>query len=48
MEYGFDYLDAPIKRIGSLEVPMPYAKDLEKAVLPNRENIITIAEEWFK
>jgi len=47
-EKFFDYLDAPIKRIGSLEVPMPYAKDLEKAVLPNRENIITTVEKWFK
>ncbi|MBI4498174.1 MAG: pyruvate dehydrogenase complex E1 component subunit beta [Chloroflexi bacterium] len=34
-ELAFDYLDAPIKRVGSVEVPMPYSKPLENLVLPN-------------
>jgi pyruvate dehydrogenase E1 component beta subunit len=31
----FDYLDAPVERVTSLDVPMPYAKQLERFVLPN-------------
>lgn len=31
----FDYLDAPVERVASLEVPMPYAANLEHAVLPS-------------
>jgi pyruvate dehydrogenase E1 component beta subunit len=35
----FDDLDAPIERVGMAEVPMPYAKNLELAVLPGEERI---------
>ncbi len=31
----FGHLDAPIERVTSLDVPMPYAHSLEKAVLPS-------------
>lgn len=37
MNNCFDYLDAPVERVTSLEVPMPYAHSLEKVVLPNVE-----------
>ncbi len=37
---AFDYLDAPIERVTSLDVPMPYAKNLEEAVLPTEERVI--------
>ncbi|SNR34104.1 2-oxoisovalerate dehydrogenase E1 component [Lutibacter agarilyticus] len=33
-ENCFQYLDAPIKRIGSIETPIPFAKNLEKLYLP--------------
>ncbi len=33
-ENCFEYLDAPIKRIGSLETPIPFAKNLENNFLP--------------
>ncbi|MFX3985521.1 alpha-ketoacid dehydrogenase subunit beta, partial [Streptococcus suis] len=36
---AFDYLDAPIIRIDSDDVPVPYANILENAVLPNVEKI---------
>jgi pyruvate dehydrogenase E1 component beta subunit len=36
---AFDYLDAPIERVTQEDVPMPYAKILEKASLPNYEKI---------
>ena len=35
----FDDLDAPVERVGIAEVPLPYAKELETAALPNEERI---------
>lgn len=32
-EHGFDYLDAPIERVGFREVPFPYATNLEDQVV---------------
>ena len=40
MEQGFDYLDWPVQRVCSAEVPMPYAKHLEDAALPRAETIV--------
>ncbi|WP_421807213.1 alpha-ketoacid dehydrogenase subunit alpha/beta [Flagellimonas sp.] len=34
MEHCFEYLDAPVKRLGSLETPVPFAKSLESNYLP--------------
>lgn len=36
---AFDYLDAPIVRVASEDVPVPYATILENAILPNVEKI---------
>jgi len=36
---AFDYLDAPVERITGADVPMPYAINLEKAALPQIEDI---------
>ena len=36
----FDSLDAPILRVSSADVPMPYAKTLEKAYLPQPEKVV--------
>jgi pyruvate dehydrogenase E1 component beta subunit len=33
--HAFDYLDAPILRVNSMDVPLPYAPTLIDAVLPN-------------
>jgi pyruvate dehydrogenase E1 component beta subunit len=33
--YAFDYLDAPVIRINSLDVPLPYAPTLIEAILPS-------------
>lgn len=38
-ENAFDYLDAPIKRIGALDIPIPYAKVLEDAYFPQKDTI---------
>jgi pyruvate dehydrogenase E1 component beta subunit len=40
MERAFDELDAPVARVCSVEVPMPYAKHLEDAALPSPERIV--------
>ena len=40
MEQAFDELDAPVARVCSAEVPMPYAKHLEDAALPQPESIV--------
>ena len=37
---AFDYLDAPVERITGADVPMPYAQPLEKAALPQVDDII--------
>jgi len=34
-EHCFEYLDAPVKRLGSLDTPVPFAIELEKAFLAN-------------
>lgn len=37
---AFDYLDAPIKRVSTLDTPVPFAPNSENYVLPNEERII--------
>ncbi|OGO35476.1 MAG: hypothetical protein A2147_04755 [Chloroflexi bacterium RBG_16_57_8] len=44
-EEAFDYLDAPIKRLGALEVPIPYAPHLASAVVPDEERIVAAVKE---
>src|SRR5882757_9926832 len=39
-KHAFDYLDAPIHRINSLDVPLPYAPTLIEAILPNVERTV--------
>ena len=36
---AFNYLDAPLERITGADVPMPYAKELEDAALPQLEDV---------
>jgi pyruvate dehydrogenase E1 component beta subunit len=38
-EHGFDYLDAPIARVGFKEIPFPYARNLEQQVVVTPERI---------
>ena len=39
-ELAFDWLDSPIKRITGLDVPLPYAENLEKLALPQGNDIV--------
>ncbi len=45
MESAFDWLDAPVKRVHGLDVPLPYAANLEKMALPQPDNIVAAARE---
>jgi pyruvate dehydrogenase E1 component beta subunit len=45
MENGFDYLDAPVKRVAGRDVPMPYAKNLEKLAIPQLDDIVAAVRE---
>jgi pyruvate/2-oxoglutarate/acetoin dehydrogenase E1 component len=44
-EKAFDYLDAPVKRVASLDVPTPYSPPLEAAWLPNAAKVVAAARE---
>jgi len=37
---AFDYLDAPVERLCGVDVPMPYANNLETAAVPQVDNVI--------
>jgi pyruvate dehydrogenase E1 component beta subunit len=39
-EQAFNDLDAPIARVAGLDVPMPYAENLERATLPFAEDVV--------
>jgi len=39
-KHAFDYLDAPVHRINSLDVPLPYAPTLIDAILPSVERTV--------
>jgi pyruvate dehydrogenase E1 component beta subunit len=39
-EKAFDWLDAPIKRVTGMDVPLPYAENLEKIALPQENDIV--------
>ena len=47
MEQAFDELDAPVARVCSAEVPMPYAKHLEDAALPQVATIVKTVQEMM-
>ena len=47
MEEAFDELDAPVARVCGADVPMPYAKELEQAALPNERQIAEAALGLF-
>jgi pyruvate dehydrogenase E1 component beta subunit len=44
MEHAFDYLDAPVVRVAGVDVPMPYAANLEKLALPQPESVAAAAK----
>ena len=45
MEEAFQWLDAPIRRVGSTFTPVGFHRELEKAILPNTDKIYAAAKE---
>ena len=43
-EHCFEYLDAPIKRVASLNTPVPFAKNLEQGFLPKQRFETTLLD----
>jgi pyruvate dehydrogenase E1 component beta subunit len=44
MDHAFDHLDAPVKRVCGLDIPLPYAANLEKLSLPQAQDIAAAAK----
>ncbi|NJK81819.1 MAG: alpha-ketoacid dehydrogenase subunit beta [Chloroflexaceae bacterium] len=47
-EQAFDYLDAPVRRVAGVEVPLPYAKVLERAALPSDKHLTKAIRETMQ
>jgi pyruvate/2-oxoglutarate/acetoin dehydrogenase E1 component len=45
IDKGFDYLNAPIKRVAALDVPIPFSPPLENYVLPDESKIKAAVQE---
>ena len=46
-EQAFDYLDAPVARVGARNVPMPFNDRLERAVIPSADRIVEAIRGLF-
>jgi pyruvate dehydrogenase E1 component beta subunit len=47
-EEGFSSLRAPIKRVATLDVPIPFSPPMEKFVIPTPEKVVTAVQEIVK
>jgi 2-oxoisovalerate dehydrogenase E1 component beta subunit len=47
-EHAFQDLDAPVKRLGALDAPVPFAPTLEAAHLPDTERIVHALRELIR
>jgi 2-oxoisovalerate dehydrogenase E1 component beta subunit len=44
-EQAFTSLDAPVRRLGALDAPVPFAPSLEEAFLPDTQKIVEVLKE---
>jgi acetoin:2,6-dichlorophenolindophenol oxidoreductase subunit beta len=44
---AFDYLDAPVYRLGAADVPVPFAPSLEDLTIPSAEKIVALVKEMI-
>ncbi len=42
---AFFHLDAPIRRLGALDVPVPYCPELERNIVPTVETVTRAVEQ---
>jgi 2-oxoisovalerate dehydrogenase E1 component beta subunit len=47
-EHAFEYLDAPVRRLGGCDTPVPYAPTLEKEFLPGKEKVLEYLKELLE
>lgn len=45
---AFDYLDAPIRRLAGLDMPVPYNRDLERLMVPQVDGIVEAARRLVR
>lgn len=45
---AFDYLDAPIRRLAGLDIPVPYNRELERRMVPQVDDIIAAARRLVR
>ncbi len=45
---AFDYLDAPIVRLGGADMPLPYSPKLERAAVPQEDDIFAAARDLVR
>ncbi len=45
---AFDYLDAPIRRLAGLDMPVPYNRELERRMVPQVEDIVDAARKLVR
>ena len=45
---GFDYLRGPVQRVTAIDVPMPYAKNLEDNIVPTGPTIAKAVRKIMK
>ena len=48
MEQGFDFLEGPVRRVATLDTPIPFSPVLEKAALPSPEKVIAAVKEMIR
>ncbi len=44
----FEYLDAPVRRVGALNVPVAYSPELEEAILPQSADVLKAIRQTAK
>jgi 2-oxoisovalerate dehydrogenase E1 component beta subunit len=47
-EEAFEYLDGPVMRVASLDIPVPFSPPLEKACLPDVEKVVAAAKRLVR
>jgi pyruvate dehydrogenase E1 component beta subunit len=45
---AFDYLEAPVRRLAGLDIPIPYNRNLERHAVPQVDNIIEEARKLVR
>ncbi len=46
-EEGFDFLDAPVSRLGTPDIPLPFSPQLQQDLIPNAEAIYRAVKQLF-